>query len=663
MQILCRSLGSSNFIQPHAFLPPEFAGNERARCGVGSLAPMVLNPWSERDPFHKEADFPSFILPQHENEVFSSQRPTPFDTSTTTKAPKPIPVLTDRLDFEPPLLITARPKPSTNKTPTTLFNKVEFPSTTFRPKTTTTNPKKKRTTTVRVPSSTIIDNKLDFGEVATTKRPDSPFSKQSPPNSTTIVKSKPNKKRKKPRSIPDSAFPESTETNLTTTTTTETNFTNQDNATEYLNNKPASRLGDFFESRADETDGRYGGEFDNDYEYGDRQPYRPSYDYSRPSSFYPPYPPLSQSSITNRPSAFQNHRPNFANTNYIHMRLPSTRPTRSPISNKHSTPFSYDSYQSPSSTQFGTQFGYENAAVPLYVSPNRVSNRPAYPSVFRPTTRRMDLSTFMIVETTRRTTPNTFFDFKRTTQRPYSIYHLSHSTKSPSLVILPSYAISSSSADDPNISLFASNTNHIYMKDPIGKPVSPFSYDKNEDVTYSRPQTNIFVPLKTKNPTYNDYSNYNRKPEVSKPNNVKFYYVGNVLHKYFKSNEDGTDDVSIEGLYNREETKRYAEGYEEHLSDRRTDQTVEDETEKTDETTVTKTLTFSGRARKGPQNIFIVPFKLLTRVERPDNWVNTEDVDDENIKSRLPEVPTLKQDNDVTKELPRPISTRPGSRN
>lgn len=623
---------------------------------------MSLNPWIERDPFHKEGDFPNFDAPQSENEIFSSQRPTPFDTFTTTTTTKPRPdVLADRIDFEPPLLITARPKPSTTKLPT---------PTTFRPKKTTTAPKRKRTTTVRIPSSTIVDNKLDFGDAPTTKRPDSPFSRLSSPNSTTIVKSKTNKKRRKTRSITDSAFSGDAKPNVTTTTT----FTNQDNATQYLNNQPASRLGDFFESRADEigddsdetdktdktdeTVSRYGGDFDHDYDDRDR-PYRPTYDYSRPNSygFYPPYPPLSPS--TKRPPAFSNNRPSLHdNTNFIHMRLPSTRqPTQSPY-NKHSTPFSYDSFQSSgaSISSLSPHFSYNNQAVPLYVSHNRVSLRPAYsPSNYRPTTRRMDLSTFMIVETTRRTTPNTFFDFKRTTERPYSIYQLSHPSKPPSVVILPSFGISGygspSPDDDPNISLFASsNTNHIYMKDPIGKPVSPFSYDKHEgEPAYSRPPTNVFSPLKTKKPTYNDYSKYNLKPDTTKPtgNNVKFYYVGNVLHKYFKSDED---DVGVEGLYDRGETKRYAEGYEEHLADRRQDK------DETDKTVMSETLTFEGRARKGPENVFLVPFKLLTRIERPDNWVNT---DDETMKTRLPEVPALQQDSDVTKELPRPIFSRP----
>ena len=49
---------------------------------------------------------------------------------------------------------------------------------------------------------------------------------------------------------------------------------------------------------------------------------------------------------------------------------------------------------------------------------------------------------------------------------------------------------------------------------------------------------------------------------------------------------------------------------------------------------------------------------LHLKVERPDNWVNN-DIPDIKLKTRLPEVPALMQDDsDVAKELPKPIFFR-----
>lgn len=697
-QILCRSLGNSNFIQPHVFLPAEFSGNERLRCGSDFLAPINLNPWVERDPFHKEGDFSSSNLVQSGSDVFFNEIP------KTTARPIHIDSITDT-----PVLVTPRP---TKKT--TISGNIDFFTQSIKPT--------RRTTTTRRPSPTVINNKIDFDFEITTKRIVSPFSKlgkdsQKTLNATKIVKRSTTskllaskKKRKRPQDPVEHRSGDLTD--ITDETTTGKLFTNEDNATSYLNKKPigprrnetvkqTARLKTLMqndneieklaarpETRVNDNDEAVKpatsletkasndneaprldtrGYYDKDYEYGDR-PYRPSYDYS---TYYPIYPPLTEPPNNRRPVAFQNNRPNYQNFN--ENRTP--RPTNTPISNIHSTPFSYDSYLNdpkPMSSQI-------NHAVPLYITHhlNKPGVRPTYDNFYRPTyptTRRIDLTTFLYVETTRRTSLPSFIEYldRRTTENPFSNTNLdadypSYSSQSPSHVYRP-ISVSSidnyDSDDDPtNLSYFvsSSNNNKFSTKYPTHENSQPFSSDLNplsvfshdetdsKDETesddddfdgYLRPDTSFYVPIKTEQkPSYNDYSNYNYKPEAS--TNAKFYYIKNVLHKSEgKSNED--DDT----LYDQQQTptKRYAELYDKHLTDKTPD----------DFRTMNDDAKLEGRSRHGSQNVFLVPFKLLTRIERPDNWVNTDTTSDQD-KSTLPDVPTLRQDSLVANELPRPI--------
>ncbi|XP_052869946.1 uncharacterized protein LOC128275474 [Anopheles cruzii] len=50
-QVLCRALGGGGSLQPFVFLPPDFGQNERLACDARLMAPIDLDPWTERDPF------------------------------------------------------------------------------------------------------------------------------------------------------------------------------------------------------------------------------------------------------------------------------------------------------------------------------------------------------------------------------------------------------------------------------------------------------------------------------------------------------------------------------------------------------------------------------------------------------------------------------------
>jgi hypothetical protein len=129
----------------------------------------------------------------------------------------------------------------------------------------------------------------------------------------------------------------------------------------------------------------------------------------------------------------------------------------------------------------------------------------------------------------------------------------------------------------------------------------------------------------------------------------------NVLHKYYAGKSDDVDDndesEDVQGLYDRQPTKRYAELYDQHLDDKISNEFVSLTRTLTndndDDKDSTKAVRIDGRSK----NIFLVPFKLLTKIDRPDDWVNTE----LDLISQLPEVPSLQQDGKVARELPKPI--------
>lgn len=623
-------------MQPFAFLPAEFSGNERKRCGVGQLAPMNLNPWLERDPFHKESDLPAI------NNLI-------FENNQDNINNKPNEILTSgnvNLDI---VRVTPRPSPS----PTTIVdNKVDFTATTTKPTLTTKKTKKNKTTsTTRKPSATIIDNKIDFKHRSTEK--------------STINKVRENVVSKDNISAPHrDNGPErrSDEDVEIESVNSKTFFVNEDNATKYHNNRPvAPRL----DSQTDDNyaspeariqiilpqqtnNKRFGPDYDIDN--------RPLYDYNfnRPNSYSPIYTPIAtQTTSTRRPILFQNNKPTYNDNN---SRFPIKRPTSSPISSQvSSTPFSYD--LNPET--FSSSVGYEHMSVPIYVTSNRLTPKPTYQDLYtRPspnyyTTRRNDgLSTFMYIGTTKKSSHYPIFQTPISIRRTSLDSTFSFSTPSPSSTIFSDDLI------NPLSAFISANTNKVST---IKRP-SVFSSDKIDMTAFDKGtvglEMNVYVPnRKTQKPAYVDYSNYNSRPETTTKSEVKFVYLENVLHKY----QAGNSEVE-EGLFDRSSSSvnRYA--------DKQVDLRNKEEKEEQDETTMTSTENNeevkkvekrTERRERDREEILIVPFKLLTRVDRPDNWLNTETDNNNNnnseIKSQLPQIPDLQQNGNIAKELPKPL--------
>lgn len=326
LQILCRNLGNSNFIQPHAFLPPEFEGNGRLRCGSGILAPMNLSPWTERDPFNKDVDLIDLNLVQANNDNFLTVGPQNFDKFPLTSK-RPV-----DLGNELQVLITARPTPLR----TTIDNKLDFQFSTI--------------STTRKPT-VIIDNKLDFD-----KRHNSPFSKleQDSKNAREVVSNDlTDKINTRTKDLTDRL---ADSLNVTRPLTEHVSL-NEDTK----NNSSDTPLDT--DSKINKKLGLRKRSYYKDYEYEDRT-YQPNYQYDyylRPSStYYTPYPPLNQMTTVKGPVKYQE---NIANP----------RPVNTPISNKHSTPFSYDNIGTGNVMSVS---GFGKGKKPIYISLNRVNIRP-----------------------------------------------------------------------------------------------------------------------------------------------------------------------------------------------------------------------------------------------------------------------------------------------
>lgn len=644
-------------MQPFAFLPAEFAGNERQRCGIGQLAPINLNPWLERDPFHKESDLPAI-----NNLIFSNNN----NNNNINNRPNEI-LTSGNVDLDV-VRVTPRPSPSPS---TIVDNKVDFTATTTKPTTSTTKKKKKikTTTTTRKPSVTIIDNKIDFKHRSTAK---STINNTA----TTVRENVAVKKDNISASHRDNNGPErrSDEDTEIESVKSKTFFVNEDNATKYHNNRPvAPRLDtqhdndDYASPEAriqiilpqQTNNKRFGPDYDIDN--------RPLYDYNfnRPNSYSPIYTPImTQSTSTRRPILFQNNKPSYDDFNNNNSRYPTKRPTSSPISSQvSSTPFSYD--LNPEA--FSSSVGYEHMSVPLYVTSNRLTPRPTYQELYtRPsnyyTTRRSDgLSTFMYIGTTKKSPIYPIF------QTPISIlrrtsspdYKLSLSTPSPS----SSSVFYSDDLTNPLSAFISSSAFSNTNKFSSIKRPSVFSSDKIDMTEFDKETTglemNIYIPnRKSQKPAYIDYSNYNSRPETSTKSDIKFVYLENVLHKY----QAGKNSEVEEGLFDRSSSSmnRYAEKQVDlrNNKERLDVTTVTTSTVKNEETK--KVEGRSERRNRDREEILIVPFKLLTRVDRPDNWLNTETDDNhynnsDHLKNQLPQIPDLQQNGNIAKELPKPL--------
>ncbi|EDS31351.1 oxidase/peroxidase [Culex quinquefasciatus] len=189
-QVLCRALGGGT-LQPHVFLPADNGQNERLPCDSKLMAPIDLEPWTERDPFTRPNDSPNEPATGQSDNLIDLDALQAIVSSTTTTRRTPLPTkaanVINKVDFIPNghtglqipsngQIVLNSPRPQTtvvnnkldlnlgtqptpqNKPTTAIDNKLDL--TTVPPKrkpTRKTTPKRRPT-----PSSNLVVNNLDF---------------------------------------------------------------------------------------------------------------------------------------------------------------------------------------------------------------------------------------------------------------------------------------------------------------------------------------------------------------------------------------------------------------------------------------------------------------------------------------------------------------------
>ena len=457
-------------------------------------------------------------------------------------------------------------------------------------------------------------------------------------------------------------------------------FTNQDNATKYMHNSPMGSK-EFIGEKSNIRIYPYSqSHSDSDYNDYNVSPYRPYASSTSRPTYYRPTTTKRSVIIQNSPGSYSdfmtiNNRPQYEPI-YYSTRKPQ-RPTLSPISNKVTTPFSYDSVNRHDVNSH--EVNYESASVPLHITqqrPNRpltASNVNYYqrPTNYYPTsTYRPDLQTFLIVETTKKTTPfSLYIDYnKRTSPQPspsihYPVIHqdLSYYSRFPTTTPRSLYyqnPVSISSIDEydditvqkqTNISTSyfitnkstkrpqkhgQTNFNYPFLDRPISQVhetfsvneyETPFSDGTNSDEHdgYLRPEQTKYVPIKVTPQTfsYNDYTKFNTKPVPLeyKNKNMKYYYEGNKLYKYVDPSE---------GLYSsKQQIKRYADFYDTPFNDFESDDfvagkidsglTETDETRRIDHSKCKRHKSIKiDETKPRKDNILMIPLNVLTRFDR-----------------------------------------------
>ncbi|XP_058813626.1 uncharacterized protein LOC131677682 isoform X2 [Topomyia yanbarensis] len=173
-QVLCRALGGGT-LQPHVFLPADIVQNERLACDSKLMAPIDLEPWTERDPFTRPNDVPNTA--QSENLIDLNTVQTLLTTSSTTRRPTKDANVVNKVDFIPNgnvgLQIPSNGQIALNSLATSVHNKLDLSTT--RPPTRPTIPTKEPMLTV----ATIINNKIDL-TATTIPPPRKPTRKTTP---------------------------------------------------------------------------------------------------------------------------------------------------------------------------------------------------------------------------------------------------------------------------------------------------------------------------------------------------------------------------------------------------------------------------------------------------------------------------------------------------
>lgn len=289
-QVLCRALGGGT-LQPHVFLPSDNGQNERLPCDSKLMAPIDLEPWTERDPFTRPNDSPN-EPGQSDNliDLDALQSIATATSTSTTRRPQPTKAanVINKVDFIPNghtglqipsngLIVLNSPRPQT----TVVNNKLDLNL--------GTQPTPSRPAQQNLPT-TAIDNKLDLTTVPPKRKPTRKTTpKRRPTPSSNLVVNNLDFSLKRDSLDNITMTPNETVRNRRDVTFINLSklFTREDNATLPKNN-PALRRG-YYPAPPDPPS-----DYDdvNNYDYGDGPVYvKPGYGYGPPETEPPPQNP------------------------------------------------------------------------------------------------------------------------------------------------------------------------------------------------------------------------------------------------------------------------------------------------------------------------------------------------------------------------------------
>uniref|UniRef100_A0A182PQQ4 Uncharacterized protein n=1 Tax=Anopheles epiroticus TaxID=199890 RepID=A0A182PQQ4_9DIPT len=716
-QVLCRALGGGGTLQPFVFLPADFGQNERLPCESRLMAPIDLAPWKERDPFSDEPegedeDEDEEEEDEDENDVTSANgtastsdletaQSSTFSTTTTTTTRRPTLVaetssnVINKVD-----LITngntgvqpnrQRPPHSSTLTvgPTVIIsNKVDFTPTSTRPKPTP------QTATV-----TAIDNKLDLK--VTTK----PTQKRKPTRKPTTKKRPSTPTNNRPLVTNNLDFSATRDANGTLTAND-----HDSTARQHLARTKRATI------RVRDQDARYGyyqtpapppdySDYDEDYnaDYDPPPPYL-AYGYHRPTTtttttqsppyaaYYPPYgggyytapptpppppPPPNPYFDTRKPLRTTTPRRRLSDKLTLNADLPPKRTRTTTLrpptdANAHKAP-SNKPFK-PSSLAQTSVFSVDFRSLPT-AGRSLSTNASQAPddTIFSATSTNNTLTKDDTALTGTRSGFPTTGDLPMKLSQSFSVYDYDHDYDDGDTVPYPTrQTVPSTGTDADRLVILPLDEHDGYLRpeqthfEPLVRPSVISTGQTYRDYwTNEESKTRRYTDYMTERTVGTLYRNHADIDKRYAPAHDEQLLLDEYSDKYvgLLLNGDKRDALQQDARPNADRTKpKRPRLIDQDTVDRTVQRSVRDNPGK-DRPLVTKLKNKRPTNHrplktptKKPSAISLVPFVLLTSIDRPDNWVMYHSKPSKHRKPPAA-VPLLKSDTFALSEFPTPIA-------
>ncbi|XP_053667737.1 uncharacterized protein LOC128718088 [Anopheles marshallii] len=701
-QVLCRALGGGGTLQPFVFLPSDFGQNERLPCESRLMAPVDLTPWKERDPFNNDTGDED---EDEEADRDTAQSSTFSSTTSTTRRPSLVLETSSNVINKVDLITNGntgvqpnrqRPQSSTLTVgPTVIIsNKVDLTPTSSRP-----------LPSGQSATATIIDHKLDLK--VTTK----PTQKRKPTRKTT-TKKRPTPSATRPLVSNNLDFSASRTANGTVTSNEDSTDRQKLVRTRRASSKARDRDARYGYYQTSSPPPDYN-DYDEDYntDYDPPPPYF-AYGYHRPTAtttttqsppygYYPPYgggyytpqptpppppPPPNPYFDTRRPIRTTTPRRRLSDKLTLNADLPSQHATQRPRTSTFRPPTDTNFHKTPSNKPFKqpslaqtSVFSVDFKNLPAgsrSLSTN--SNRTLLPIISATTTTSNTTSVSnesSVALTATRSAFPTSGDLPMKLSESFSVYD--YGNDYDDTVPHPSrHTVTNADTEGDRLQVLPLDEHDGYLRpeqthyEPLVRQ-SVISADQTYRDYWTKEGTNTrhytdYLTAGSLRPLHQDLRQDHRyAPGHDKQLLLDDYsdkFVGLLLNgeKRDDTTRDKNDQPTVtlrnsnrSRMIDSDKTHKDAR----YLTEQRS---IRDDISK-DRTSVTKLKNkrpINNRPKtstKKPSAISLVPFVLLTSIDRPDNWVMYHSKPSKHRKPPVT-VPLLKSDTISLSELPKPIA-------